>query len=231
MGEYVRSEAVDVPGEAGMKDGTQMLAPRARSAGLVVRALDEELLIYDLQRERAYALTRLAGLVWNQCDGRTTVGEMPDLLAAQVGEPVSLDLVWEAVSRLATDGLLEAEAETPAGQVMTRRALMQKVALAGSVALITSIAVPASAALAACIANACKAGCTVGANCTGSGPRGTACTMCGGPASASCKGTCCDIGGYFDADDTTCSGGCCAGYTCKLVGGGTHRSCSRTPGT
>ena len=30
-----------------MKDGTEMLAPRARSAGLVVRDLDEELLIYD----------------------------------------------------------------------------------------------------------------------------------------------------------------------------------------
>lgn len=215
-----------------MKDGTEMLAPRARSAGLVVRDLDEEVLIYDVQRESAYALNRLAGLVWKHCDGTTTVGEMPDLLAAQLGDQISLDTVWQAVSRLSDDGLLEEQANQPAARIMTRRDMMQKVALAGSVALITSIAVPASAALAACIANACRAGCTVGANCTGSGPRGTACTMCGGPASGSCKGTCCDIGGYFDPTDEDCSGGCCPGYSCKLVGtgNGIHRSCSTTPG-
>ena len=78
---------------------------------------------------------------------------MPDLLATKLGDQVSLDPVWQAVSRLSDDGLLEEQANQPAIRVMTRRAMMQKVALAGSVALITSIAVPASAALAACIAN------------------------------------------------------------------------------
>jgi hypothetical protein len=231
MGEYVRHEAVPVPREAGMKDGTEMLAPRARSAGLVVRDLDEELLIYDLKRERAYALTPLAGLVWKHCDGTTTVGEMPELLATKLGDRVSVDLVWQAVSRLSDDGLLEEEANQPATRVMTRRDMMQKVALAGSVALITSIAVPASAALAACIANSCKAGCSAGGVCTGSGPFGTACTVCAGPASHSCTGTCCDKGGRFDINDTTCSGACCPGYSCKPVGsgGGAHYSCSTTP--
>lgn len=211
-----------------MRDGTDMLAPCARRAGLVIRGLDEELLIYDVKRERAYALTPVAGLVWKLCDGTTTVGEMPDLLATSLGEPVSLDMVWQAVSSLSDDGLLEEEANRPTTRTMTRRAMMQKVALAGSVALITSIAVPASAALAACTGTICGGGCsgTCSASC-GDSP-----ASCSGPPKGSCSSSCCATTGNFGSDSTCGNHSCCPGYSCEFKGssgGNAHWTCTTTP--
>ena len=47
--------------------------PRARKDGLVIKELSNETLVYDLERDEAHCLNQTAGLVWKQCDGRTTV--------------------------------------------------------------------------------------------------------------------------------------------------------------
>jgi hypothetical protein len=50
--------------------------PRARADGLIVKELADELLVYDIQRDKAHCLNLTAAAVWKQCDGRATVPEI-----------------------------------------------------------------------------------------------------------------------------------------------------------
>ncbi|MBV9278705.1 MAG: hypothetical protein JOZ41_01360, partial [Chloroflexi bacterium] len=52
-----------------MDGNVELLAPRARKNGLIVRELEDEVLVYDLERHRAHCLNRAAGLVWKHADG------------------------------------------------------------------------------------------------------------------------------------------------------------------
>ena len=57
--------------------------PRARTDGLVINELTDEVLVYDLKRDKAHCLNAAAASVWKQCDGRTTVAE----IARRLSEP------------------------------------------------------------------------------------------------------------------------------------------------
>jgi hypothetical protein len=49
--------------------------PRARADGLIVKELTDEVLVYDIQRDKAHCLNLTAAAVWKQCDGRATIPE------------------------------------------------------------------------------------------------------------------------------------------------------------
>lgn len=57
-----------------MKERTHL--PQARTDDLVINELSDEVLVYDLQRDKAHCLNAAAASVWKQCDGRTTVAEI-----------------------------------------------------------------------------------------------------------------------------------------------------------
>ena len=46
--------------------------PLARREGLVIRELADEVLVYDLDRDRAHCLNQTAAFIWQCCDGRTS---------------------------------------------------------------------------------------------------------------------------------------------------------------
>ena len=52
-----------------------------------MRDLQEEVLIYELQRDKAHCLNRTAGFVWQHCDGRTRVAAVARLMAAKSKQP------------------------------------------------------------------------------------------------------------------------------------------------
>ncbi len=54
---------------------TRALMPRARQDELVVEELSDETLVYDLKRHKANCLNRTAALVWQDCDGQTSVAQ------------------------------------------------------------------------------------------------------------------------------------------------------------
>lgn len=49
--------------------------PQSRRENPVVREVDDEILVDDLDRKEAHCLNRTVALVWNQCDGKTTATE------------------------------------------------------------------------------------------------------------------------------------------------------------
>src|SRR5712692_5533386 len=78
------------------------LLPRTRTDNLVIRELDDETLIFDMERDEAHCLNQTAALVWKYCDGRTTVEQAAHSLQSKLDVPVGADVVWLAVKQLQT---------------------------------------------------------------------------------------------------------------------------------
>ena len=139
-------------------------APRARTDGLVVHELSDEVLVYDRDRDKAHCLNQTAALVWKYCDGKTTVAEIAqrlgrDLKAGRVDEKV----VWYALDQLGKDNLLDEIVTAPAIlSGMSRREMVRVLGVAAVVAvpLVTSIIAPTPAQAATCLTpgSACSSG-------------------------------------------------------------------------
>lgn len=119
--------------------------PTARTNGLVVQEVPQEVLVYDLESDKAHCLNQTAAMVWKACDGKTSVSEIAGIIGAQTGNAVSDDLVWLAIDQLNEHRLLETEIRSRfAGE--SRRQVLKKIGMASMVALpiIASLAAPTS---------------------------------------------------------------------------------------
>ena len=119
--------------------------PTARTNGLVVQEIPDEVLVYDLESDKAHCLNRTAALVWKACDGKRSVSEIAGMVGAEAGNAVSDDLVWLAIDQLNEHNLLENEVRSHfAGE--SRRQVLKKIGVASMVALpiIASLAAPRS---------------------------------------------------------------------------------------
>ena len=134
--------------------------PLARTNGLVVQEVPNEVLVFDMETNEAHCLNETAAMVWKYCDGNTSVEKIAQILGENNGSNVNDDLVWLAIDQLNEHKLLEKEVETKfAGQ--SRREALRKIGLASMIALpiIASMAAPRSVlANTSCV-------CTTLANC------------------------------------------------------------------
>ena len=147
-------------------------APRARKERLLLRELQEELLVYDLERHKASCLNRMATLTWRRCDGRATVPEIAEALEGELGIPVDERAVWLALERLSRAHLLEGPLALPSwAEGYSRRQWVASVGKASAVLVpaVVSILSPIAAAAAS----------------------GIALTVCTGRTTAACGGTMC----------------------------------------
>jgi len=151
--------------------------PKARKEELIVEAFEDELLVYDRLRNQAHCLNRTASLVWQHCDGQTSIAEISQQIGSDLAsEAVDERLVWYALKQLKREHLLDEDVEVPAkiltslGGRMTRRTMIRGTSLTALVVLplVSSINAPAAG-------------------------EATSCTSAGGVCSASvtcCSGTC-----------------------------------------
>jgi len=152
--------------------------PRARTQGLVVHELPDEVLVYDKDRDKAHCLNQTAALVWKYCDGKTTVGSMAQQLERDLNaERVDEKVVWYALDQLGKGNLLDDSVMAPgilAG--MNRRELLRVLGVTAVVAVpvVASIIAPTPV--------------QAGGSCLPSGqPCGTSAQCCSGLCSG---GTC-----------------------------------------
>ena len=103
--------------------------PRAKRDDIIVSEVEDEVLLFDVRKNRAHALNRTAAEVWRACDGATTIQDLSVHLerlgVRPAGEAVSLalrqlsqaDLIWGGYDSPMKDGLSRREFGRRAGQV------------------------------------------------------------------------------------------------------------------
>jgi hypothetical protein len=147
-----------------MRQARNQTRPLARKDGLVIQELPDEVLVYDLDRDRAHCLNETAAFVWQRCDGRTTTDEIARLLGKKVNASVDEKVVWFALDQLGRNHLMTTRPVPPqliAG--MNRREMVRALGLAAVVAVpvVASIVAPTPAQATTCL--------TSGSVCTTSG--------------------------------------------------------------
>lgn len=150
--------------------------PIARKAGLVIQEVPDEVLVYDLETNKAHCLNQSAAMIWRSCDGNNTVSEIAELVGTQAGGKVTEDFVWLAIDQLSQNKLLEKEISV-SFEGQSRREALKKIGLATMVAVpvIASLVAPQSALAAAscaCVTPgdcATQTTCPSTTNCNGAG--------------------------------------------------------------
>lgn len=130
-----------------MKQENEQVVPRARKADLVVKDLKDEVLVYDLKRDKAHSLNQSAAFVWKKCNGRRTVAEVAQALGKEFKVPANEQTVWLALEQLSKFYLLEEKVARPAGIPRISRRDMMRIGAAAAFALpvIVSIVAPTAA--------------------------------------------------------------------------------------
>lgn len=119
--------------------------PEARTEGLVIQDMPDEVLVYDLNTNKAHCLNQTAAFVWKSCDGKNSVTDITRLLSKQSGDNINEDLIWLAIDQLNEKSLLEKDI-VPAFKGESRRSVIKKIGLAAVIALpvVASLAAPTS---------------------------------------------------------------------------------------
>lgn len=156
--------------------------PAARKDHLVVELVGDETVIFDEVTTDAHCLSPLAAVVFEHCDGRTSVAEMAAAASERLGEPVDEALVQNALAQLDERRLLDGSARNG----ISRRDVMRRGALVGAAA----VAAPLISTIRATPAYAGPS-----ATCGGFKDTSVLCCPCAtgsGPAGGSSKDACCE---------------------------------------
>lgn len=180
-----------------MKRGGGGTLPVARRPGLLVHKLQDEVVVYDLERHLGHCLNPPAALVWEACDGDTAPAAIAARVSQKLGQSVDEEFVWFALRRLENARLLHAPLPKSSGARVSRRALAKRLGFVGilSVLLPTVISIVAPTAVQAAASTCTQVGCIFG----GAAVLGCCCT------NIATKRRCIVFGGGFNF---------CGGATC-----------------
>jgi|ERR1041384_7358840 hypothetical protein len=148
--------------------------PRARTKSLIVEEMTDELLVYDLDRDKAHCLNPVAAAVWKHCNGHTSAAQIAKQLIRQCGgetgrsianaNTLTDQVVWLALEQLSRDHLLEDRLSWPTHiPRISRREAIRRLGIGAAIAvpIVASITAPTAVQ-----AGTCR---TAGQNCgTGS---------------------------------------------------------------
>lgn len=125
-----------------MKDSFK---PEARTGSIVTQEVSGELLVYDLESNKAHCLNSTAGFVWKTCDGTKTAAEIREDFERATGEVLPADILSLAIEQLYSVNLLVAGDDLPVTGI-SRRKLLKKAGFAAAVALplVSSLAIPST---------------------------------------------------------------------------------------
>lgn len=164
--------------------------PTSRRADLVVQELNDEIIIYDLITDKAFCLNQTSALVWQFCNGKTSVAEISRKVAKQFDRPPNEDVIWLALEQLKEQNLLD-DAENFASQFagISRREAFRRAGLGTLIALplITTLIAP-KAVNAQSVA--CSGSCTCSVSNTINLTTGINCRTLGGTSNCASRLTC-----------------------------------------
>jgi len=177
--------------------------PKARTEGLIVEGLGDELVIYDEERDKAHALNPTAASVFRHADGHHDIAKLCEAVAEDLGQPAPEELVLRGLAQLAERGLLEPTPErSGTARPVARKEMIGGIGAAGAAAVVglpvvRSIVAPTPADAQTCLASG---------------------AVCGNPptAAAPAQATQCSTTGFAP---------CCPGLACQVPVGATSCIC------
>jgi hypothetical protein len=150
-----------------MKHEPLKFQPLARTEGMVIKEVDDEVLVYDLNRDKAHCLNSAAAAIWRLCDGKTSVSEIA-LTVESVGDQLNESVIWLGLQDLHRNHLLEDNSwpQTTLPQNMSRREAIRRIGIGAAVGLPLVISITAPTAVQAAISCSarCKP-CSTGSEC------------------------------------------------------------------
>lgn len=183
------------------------VVPKARKENLVVQEFNGEVLIYDLNTNKAFCLNEASMRVWQACDGSKNVSEIRNSLSKQFNSNVNDDFVWLALDQLKKENLIENKDEIISDfNGLTRREVIKKVGLGTMIALpiVASLTAPLAVhALSTCTSRGTTCTCTLATAAQGQ----TACNRNVGTVTG-CTGICdcnCSVGNKGTSCTATCA--------------------------
>ncbi len=158
--------------------------PVARHKDLIVEDLPDEVLIYDLNMDKAHCLNQTAALIWKNCDGQKSVGEIATSLEQELEAPVSQQVVRLGLEELSVySPLKEKTWKATTKTQLSRRELVKKLGLMAAIALPVIISITAPTRAQAATVDPCAV--------SSSKPIGCPCLSDNECASSNCNaGTC-----------------------------------------
>lgn len=153
-----------------MKREPQEFLPQARRKGMVIKKVDDEVLVYDLERDKAHCLNLSAAAIWRLCDGKTTTSGLARSLEDETGTRVDERHIWLGLQNLRRSHLLEDAVVWPEQMIATkgisRREAVRRIGLGAAVALplVISITAPTAVQAAVSCGARCKS-CGTGSEC------------------------------------------------------------------
>ena len=131
------------------------MKPQAREEGLLVRELEGEVVVYDLDRHEAHCLNPSAAAVFRCCDGRRTIGDLTRGLREELGPDVDEQWIGLALEGLDAANLLDRSSRPPVSASNGRRDLLRQAGLGAALllpAIVSMVApTPAEAANSNCV--------------------------------------------------------------------------------
>lgn len=125
------------------------MLPLRRDAGLLVRELPGELLVYDRTKGKAHCLNHTVAVIWNHCDGKTSLEELAHIVRDQLQGPAVESLVEVALEQLRKADLLVGASEV-ARKRCSRRELFKLGVAAVAAPLVITVVAPSAAMAASC---------------------------------------------------------------------------------
>lgn len=119
------------------------MKPLARKIDVITEQLPGEMVVFDKRNNKVHCLNSIALMVWENANGKRSVGDLARIVSAESGNPCDEAVIESAIDQLAEAGLIE-EANTE--RLLSRRDVGRKLALAGScAALVATITAPTPA--------------------------------------------------------------------------------------
>lgn len=164
--------------------------PKLKDHNLVVQEFAKELLIYDLNKNKAYCLNETSAMIWQECDGANSILEISQKVSRKLKNEVSENIVWIAISQFKVDNLLDNNEQfTIPFDGLKRREIIKRIGISSIIALpiISSIVVP-TATQAQSVA--CAFICVPPNNLNNVNPNGCPCAV-NGDCTGDCSGGIC----------------------------------------
>lgn len=168
--------------------------PKTRQDNVVIQELGQEILIYDLNDNKAFCLNETSAMIWQLCDGNRTVSQIAESVGRKLNQPANAEIVWLALDQLKKENLVSvSEDDFKNSSDVSRREMIKKAGLTSMIALpvVSSLVAPKAINASSHLCDSTSAACTAP---TG---RPNDCCCQNGPQCQS--GNCVGIGGGLKA--------------------------------